>query len=255
MPGKVGDLKAKFFQSESSSKPNREQIMHIEDLDSLAKFCASFIHEVNNPLSGVLIYAQLLRKKIEGGEISRGRILEYLDKMQDELNRVTNLIHSLKDFAQQSTLDFSDVALTDIVDDALRDFNSTLALKKIVLQKELDLNLPKIKADSAGICRVLSNLIMNSIEAMPAGGRLALRAHRKGNHITLEVEDTGRGISESNLAKLFIPFFSTRPEVKGVGLGLSCVYGIVQKHGGSIEVRSREGQGSIFSLNLPIFSV
>ena len=254
MPGKLSDPRTKISEPPAGFKPTREQIMHIENLDSLAKFSASIIHEVNNPLSGVLIYAQLLRRKIGKGDISKEKILDCLDKIENELSKVTSLVHSLSDFAQQSQLDLSDTAPFEIVDEALASFASILSSKNITLLKELDTCLPKIKVDRPRMCQVLSALISNSVQAMPEGGRLTVRASRKGKFVTLEVEDTGRGIPESNLSKLFIPFFSTRPEVKGVGLGLSAAYGIIQKHAGSMAVESREGRGSVFTLNLPILT-
>jgi two-component system, NtrC family, sensor kinase len=254
MPGKLSDPPVSPVRTETRKKPSREEIMHIEELDSLARFSASLIHEINNPLTGILIYSQLLRRKIEGGDFSREKTLGYLDKMENELSMVMALLRSLTDFAQQSPLQLAAEDPLDIITDALEGFSSVLAARKIELVRELNRPLPTLMADRPRLRQVLVELLENAVRAMPEGGRLTVRAMTKDRSVTIDVEDTGCGISASNLSRLFIPFFSTRPEVKRVGLGLCSAYGIIEKHGGSIEVRSREGQGSLFSLRLPVFT-
>jgi two-component system NtrC family sensor kinase len=241
-------------RSDSISSQNREQIMQIENLDSLARLSACIIHEMNNPLSGVLIYTRLLHKKIDRGEISKEKILDYLNKMDAELTRVTGLVKSLSEFAQQSNLVVEDLDLIDLTNGILEGFGATFESNKIQLLRELDPSLPRIRADRVRIQQVLLNLVNNAIQAMPEGGNLIVRAHLKSHYLSIDIQDSGQGISKDNLSKLFIPFFSTKPQVKGVGLGLAAAYGIVQKHGGSIGVQSQTGKGSIFSLNLPIFA-
>jgi two-component system, NtrC family, sensor kinase len=112
--------------------------------------------------------------------------------------------------------------------------------------------LPELIADFDQLQQVCTNLILNAIQAMPDGGTLTLRTKFNDGRLKVEVQDTGSGISNENLRKLFTPFFTTKPEVKGVGLGLAISYGIIQRHHGKIIVQSREGQGSIFTLNLPV---
>ena len=118
--------------------------------------------------------------------------------------------------------------------------------------KELDSSLPKTMADFAQLQQVCTNIIVNAIEAMPEGGNLTIRTSANNGQVKIEVQDTGVGISTENLRKLFIPFFTTKREVKGVGLGLAVSYGIIQRHHGRIKVQSKEGEGSTFAVYLTI---
>jgi signal transduction histidine kinase len=119
--------------------------------------------------------------------------------------------------------------------------------------KELDPSLPKLMADFDQLQQVCTNLILNAIQAMPEGGRLTLRTSADNGRLKIEVQDTGCGISPENMRKLFTPFFTTKREVKGVGLGLAVAYGIIQRHQGRIEVQSKEGEGTTFTIYLPLY--
>ncbi len=119
--------------------------------------------------------------------------------------------------------------------------------------KELNPSLPRLMADFDQLQQVYTNLILNAIEAMPEGGTLTLRTSADNSQLKIEVQDTGCGISPKNMSQLFIPFFTTKKAVKGVGLGLAVAYGIIQRHHGRIEVQSKEGEGSTFTIYLPLY--
>jgi len=233
-------------------KDSQEQLIQSEKLSSLGQLAASIAHEVNNPLSGVLTYTQLLIKRINSDEFSKESALDYLSKMESELTRSTGLVRNLLDFARQSAPVLVETDLNDIVNRVLELTAHSARLSKIEVIKELDPSLPKLTADPNQLQQVCANLIVNAIQAMPEGGKLTLRTSLDNGQLKMEVQDTGYGISPENMRKLFTPFFSTKKEVKGVGLGLAVSYGIIQRHRGKIEVQSIEGKGSTFTVYLPV---
>ena len=235
-------------------RDNQAQLIQAEKLTSLGQLAASIAHEVNNPLSGVLVYTQLLTKKITADEFSKEVALDQLSKMESELTRSTRLIRNLLDFARQSPPAFKEVNINNVIDRALDLATHSAELQNIQVIKELNPSLPKLMADFSQLQQVCTNLILNAIQAMPEGGRLILRtSDDSDNQLKVEVQDTGCGISQENMRKLFTPFFTTKGKEKGVGLGLAVVYGIVQRHQGRIEVQSKEGEGTTFTIHLPLY--
>ena len=234
-------------------RESQEQLIHAEKLTSLGQLAASIAHEVNNPLSGVLLYTQLLAKKIAGDNLPKEKALEYLSKMDSELTRSTRLIRNLLDFARQSLPTLREVGVNDVVNRALDLAAHSAELQHIKVVKEFDPRLPQLTADPDQLQQVCTNLILNAIQAMPEGGRLTLHTSADNDGwLKIEVKDTGCGISPENMRKLFTPFFTTKREVKGVGLGLAVAYGIIQRHQGRIEVQSKEGEGTTFTIHLPM---
>jgi two-component system NtrC family sensor kinase len=236
-------------------KENQEQLIQTEKLTSLGQMAASIAHEVNNPLAGVLVYTQLLTKKIAGGNIPKEIALDYLSKMDSELTRSTKLIRNLLDFARQSPLTLREIELNDVVNQALDLTAHSAELQHVEVIRELAPSLPKLMADFDQLQQVCTNLILNAIQAMPEGGRLTLNTSANNSQVIIEVQDTGCGISPENMRKLFTPFFTTKEKGKGVGLGLAVAHGIIQRHQGRIEVQSKEGEGTTFTIYLPLTEV
>jgi two-component system, NtrC family, sensor kinase len=227
-------------------------LIQAEKLTSLGQLAASIAHEINNPLSGVLVYAKLLAKKTEKGELTQETTLEYLNKMETELVRSTGLVRDLLDFARQSQPALREADLNDIVGRALDLVSHSASLRDIQVRKEFSVAPACLIADGDQLHQVAVNLILNAVQAMPEGGELTLRTGAGSGQLKFEVRDTGCGISKDNLPKLFTPFFTTKKKVKGVGLGLAVSYGIIQRHHGRIEVISKEGDGTTFIVYLPI---
>jgi signal transduction histidine kinase len=251
----TAELKAaykKLNEYTQQLKDSQEQLIQSEKLSSLGQLAASIAHEVNNPLSGVLTYTQLLTKRINSDKFSKESALDYLSKMESELTRSTGLIRNLLDFARQSAPALAETDLNDIVNRVLELAAYSAKLAKVEVVKELAPSLPKLTADPNQLQQVFTNLVVNAIQAMPEGGLLTLRTSLKKGQLKLDVQDTGYGISPENMRKLFTPFFSTKKEVKGVGLGLAISYGIIQRHRGKIEVQSTEGKGTTFTVYLPV---
>jgi len=233
-------------------KATQEGLIHAEKLTSLGQMAAAVAHEVNNPLSGVLVYTQLLAKKINSDTFSKEAALEYLSKMESELTRSTKLIRNLLDFARQSPPRFWEVNINEVINRSFDLAAHSAQLQHVDVVKELAPSLPEITADFDQLQQVFTNLIMNAIQAMPEGGELTIRTSTDNAQVKIEVQDTGVGISPENMRKLFTPFFTTKREVKGVGLGLAVSYGIIQRHQGKIEVQSKEGKGTTFTVYLPL---
>jgi len=233
-------------------KNTQEGLIRAEKLTSLGQLAASIAHEVNNPLSGVLVYTQLLAKKLAGGRFSEEMAREYLSKMELELTRSTKLIRNLLDFARQSPPSLRMVHCDEVIDKSLELAAHSAALQNIEVIKEFSPQTPNIMADFDQLQQVCTNLIINAIQAMPGGGRLFLRTSADGDWLKIEVQDTGCGIPLENMRRLFTPFFTTKDKGKGVGLGLAVAHGIIEHHNGKIEVQSQEGKGTTFTINLPI---
>ncbi|MBN1693314.1 MAG: hypothetical protein JW845_07155 [Dehalococcoidales bacterium] len=233
-------------------KETQAQVIQAEKLTSLGQLAASIAHEINNPLSGTLVYTQLLARKVERGEADNEVTLDYLSKMESELVRSTKLVQNLLNFARQSTPEFQSVNMNTVVNHALDLVSHSVEEQDIRVFNELEPSLPEITADPSQIQQVCLSLIINAVQAMPRGGRLTLRTYVHNSKIKLEVQDTGIGIPPENIGKLFTPFFSTKADVKGVGLGLAVAYGIIHRHKGRIEAQSKVGEGSTFTVTIPL---
>lgn len=235
-------------------KATQDELIQAEKLTSLGQMAASIAHEVNNPLAGVLVYTQLLAKKIAGDSLPKEKALDYLNKMESELTRSSKLIRNLLDFARQSEPALRVVEPNQVVERAFSLVGHQTELQHIEVIKEFSPSLPKVMADFNQLQQVCANLILNAIQAMPEGGKLSLRTSiENGNQLKVEIEDTGCGISQENMRKLFTPFFTTKGKGKGVGLGLAVAYGIIQRHWGRIEVQSEEGKGTTFTIYLKVY--
>ena len=236
-------------------KEIQQQLIHAERLTALGQLAASVAHEVNNPIAGILIYTQLLAKKISADNLDKDKALEYLSTMESNLIRTGGIIHSLLDFARQTEPSITLVQMNNVIDQSLKLVTNAAELQHVSIIKKLHEGLPAVMADFNQLQQVLTNLMINAIEAMQHGGTLTLRTYEENaGFVKVDVEDTGIGISSENMQKLFTPFFSTKKAVKGVGLGLAISYGIVQRHGGTIEVQSEQGKGSTFTVSLKAYS-
>ena len=235
-------------------KTTQDELLRAEKLTSLGQLAASIAHEINNPLAGVLVYTQLLSKKVTGDTFKKEESLGYLSKMESEVGRCSRIIRNLLDFARQTEPVLRLVDVNQVLEQVLAMVGHQAQLQNVEVIKEFTPSLPNVMADFNQLQQVFTNLILNAIQAMADGGRLVLRTSVVDSQIKVDIQDTGYGIPKENLSKLFTPFFTTKERGKGVGLGLAVVHGIIERHKGKIKVQSEEGKGSTFSVYLGAYS-
>jgi two-component system NtrC family sensor kinase len=237
-------------------KEAQEQVIRAEKLASLGKLSATIAHEINNPLAAVLNYTRLMMKLIARGRFTSERLKDisrYLGTMESETARCGDVVKNLLAFSRQSGTHIKAHRIEKIIDRALILIAHDLEIKEILVRKEIEPHLPKARCDLRQIQQALLNLMSNASEAMTGGGTLIVAAVRseKNGFLEIKVSDTGCGIPEEDVKNIFEPFFTTKEEGKGVGLGLSVVFGIMANHNGSVEVESKVGKGSTFKIFLP----
>ena len=256
LPGEMGTLcravdsmaEAVAEREDLLKQATRQQIGRSEQLASVGRLAAGVAHEINNPLVGVLAFAEMLREKENMDEQDR----EDLEVIVRETKRVRDIVRGLLDFARETPSVKTDLNINDVIRATLRLLGKRDAFQGIYIVEDLHENLPLIHGDKNQLQQVIMNLVLNACEAMPQGGTLLLSSASSGEHVAVQVSDTGCGIPAENLDKIFEPFFTTKSVGKGTGLGLAVSYGIVQQHGGSLEVHSEVGRGATFRITLPV---
>ncbi len=231
----------------------QEQILQVEKMASLGKLAAEVAHEINNPLSSVVTYAKILVRRIRKGPMSNEcqANLEYLEAIGSEATRCGEIVAQLLAFARRRGGEFSPVDVNQLVEKAVFLINHKLELAAVETHLELAASLPEIVADGDQVQQALLALLINACEAMEEGGQLWIVTRPSDSGITVEVRDSGPGMAPEVAQHAFEPFFSTKDKASGVGLGLSVVYGIVERHGGHIELDTTPGGGCRFVLTLP----
>jgi signal transduction histidine kinase len=250
-------LESKVEQKILALKQDLTRLIHEEKMISLGKLAAGAVHEINNPLSGINALARLMQEELESGDIdpaSRDRFIYYLKLIGTESARCSGIVSDLLQFSRHSRGLRVPFQLNETVSKAIHFIGYRLDAQKIRVQTRFYEDLPQLTGDQSQIQQCLLNLLFNAIDAMPDGGELAVSTSldRSKGHIRLEIADSGIGIPKALVSRIFEPFFSTKSRDKGVGLGLSVVYGIVKEHGGSIYVRSEEGAGARFIIRFPL---
>jgi len=234
------------------------KLLHSDKMASLGKLSASVVHEINNPIAGILNLSILGKRMLSEEEWTgedRGTLEQYLGLIETETRRISRIISNLLAFSRQSKLEVNRIDLNRLIERILMIHANQLKLGNIKIDTAFDESLPQITGSGDQLQQVFMNFISNAAEAMePSGGILSIttRHHLKENQISVLFEDTGTGIPPKDIPKLFEPFFTTKKEGKGVGLGLSVAYGIVQDHGGSIDVESTPSKGTRFKLVFPL---
>jgi two-component system NtrC family sensor kinase len=212
-------------------------------------------HEINNPLSGILTYAKLLRKWLERGETEGARhqeAMECLELIAGESRRCGELVKNLLTFSRTPPMNVQATDLNAVVERSLRVVQHQFEMNGIQVQTDLAPNVPKVQCDPSQIEQVLLALMMNALDAMPRGGNLWITTQVAplSDHFVIMVRDDGAGIPADVLPNIFEPFLTTKES--GVGLGLAISHGIVERHDGRIDVTSELGKGTTFTITLPI---
>src|SRR5579871_164726 len=225
-----------------------QRLVQADKLSSIGLLAAGVAHEVNTPLAVISTYAQMLAKQV--GEDSQKSLI--LDKIAKQTFRASEIVNSLLNFSRTSTTSFGDVNVNRVIQETLSLLDHQLQKSGIQVTAQLDADLPAVHGNGGKLQQVFLNLFLNARDAMPGGGTLEVRTWSEDSSAKIEVADTGGGIAPEHLNRIYDPFFTTKAARKGTGLGLSVTYGIIQEHGGSIEVSNRRSGGARFRLDLPL---
>ncbi len=221
-----------------------EKLIQKEKLAAIGTLIGSIGHELRNPLGVINNSVYFLNHKIKDKD---EKVSKHLNILQIEVNKANKFISDLLDFIRTGTPTLEEGSINQAIENVV---DEIIIPENIILERNLDVKLPKINFDFSQIKQVFHNLILNAIQAMPEGGILEIKTLRREDFVEIRIKDSGIGISEENLDKIFNPLFTTK--VIGIGLGLTIVKDIIEKHSGTVEVMSNVGEGTIFTLKLPL---
>ncbi|PLX95095.1 MAG: hybrid sensor histidine kinase/response regulator [Desulfuromonas sp.] len=240
------ELERRVAEKSRELESAHAEILQSEKLATLGHLSAGMAHEIRNPLNSIGLFVQLL-KSSELPEVERQG---YFDKIFKEVERVDAILVKLLAASKRPRYELQAVQIDEVAEAILDQFSERLQNQKITLEKEIAHDLPFLNADASEIEQIFTNLLTNSLQAMPQGGLLRLNIMTEENHLRLVISDNGPGIPIENQNKVFDPFFTTKS--KGTGFGLSVVLRIVKTYGGKIELLSDQGIGTEFIVTLPV---
>lgn len=231
---------------------HQEQAIQFGKIAAIGTLTSGIAHELNNPINNIVLTAEALKEDFS--HLGQDEALGLIQDILTQSERASEIVKDLLDFSRAERPEFETISLVEVVRDTLRLVRNQVLLSGIEVEQELPEDLPPIHGDPKSLQQVFLNLLINAIQAMKDGGLLSIRAslNEDRHWLQLEISDTGTGINPEDLPHIFEPFYTTKEVGRGTGLGLSVSYGIVQKHGGYIEVQSRVGQGSTFTVFLPL---
>jgi two-component system NtrC family sensor kinase len=242
-------LEKRVLEKTAELETMHQRMLQVEKMASLGQLAATVAHELNNPLSGILTYAKLLqRRALKHGD----PLPEELKFIADETQRCGQIVKNLLLFARRGIGEVAPHDVAQVTEEALKIVAHHIELNHVTLNR--DLRALTVVCDGSQIRQALVALLVNAIEAMRDGGELnvSTRPEPEREGVRFAISDTGSGINPEDLKHIFEPFYTSKPEGKGVGLGLAVVYGIVSRHGGSIDVNSTPGAGTTFTVHLPL---
>jgi signal transduction histidine kinase len=230
-------------------KETQEQLIRSEKLAAIGKLAGGVGHELRNPLGAIKNAAYYIKGKVTNSELAKTepRIIEFLGIMDDEINSSNKIISDLLNFSRVAKPTVSPAKIRKVMEDAL---SRLTAPENIEVINKVDANLPEVEIDADQTRQVFINIATNAIQAMPEGGKLTIDARKGDKFLEVAISDTGDGISEDVIGKIFDPLFTTR--AKGIGLGLAVCKSIIERHGGAIGVESKVGEGATFTVKLPL---
>lgn len=242
------NMEVKVQERTSELKKIHGQLFRSEKLASIGKLAAGVAHEINNPLTGILTNASLLLDDLKDGDSKKDDV----QVIVNETIRCREIVKRLLDFARQTKPQKTSTNINSLIDNIVLLVRNQTSFRNVNIERVLSENIPEIMADKDQIQQVFINFVLNASDAMPNGGeiKISTRVIENGEYIEVRFADTGLGISEENKHKIFDPFFTTKES--GTGLGLSISYGIIEQHGGTINVESELGTGTTFIVLLPI---
>jgi two-component system NtrC family sensor kinase len=251
--GLMHGLEQQVEERTAALRAAQDQLVRSEKLSSLGKLSASIAHEINNPLAGILTFAKLTVRTLDQGapdDATRRSLIKHLHLVERETERCSAIVRNLLDFARERPLALKDTSVQAVVEEAVQLLANQIQIQGVTLEKRLA-PIPVVDGDFGQLRQAFVNVIMNACEAMQRGGRLAIETSLSadGRWVDVAFQDSGPGIPPDHLSRIFDPFFTTKE--KGTGLGLSVVYGIVERHGGKIEIGTEVGKGTRVTVRLP----
>jgi two-component system NtrC family sensor kinase len=245
--GSFVDLKERL-EMERALRRTQEQLLQSEKLAAMGRLTSQIAHELNNPLYGIMNTLELLKTEISP-ESKRRKVLEMA---LSETVRLSDLLRNMLSFSKPDQEEKQAVDLNTVVDEILLLHEKQLQEHDIKIKTSFAQTLPQISASKDQLRQVFLNLVANARDAMPEGGTLGVTTAADPENVRIEIADTGIGIKEEHLKKIFDSFFTTKDSVKGVGLGLSVCYGFIKDHGADIQVKSKVDSGTTFTITFPI---
>ena len=245
------DLREKIA-GEKKLKDALIQINRSEKMASLGQLAAGIAHEINNPLTGISLYANLALERLD----KEGPLRQYLLSVINDTDRCKDIVKDLLVYSRQTSPAKETFQVNSLIEQSLTFIRDQKRFLNIELVKHMSDDMMLIHADKSQLSQVIINLVMNAIDAMDRRGTLTFRTYRNKpkKKVYIEVSDTGCGIPEENLSKVFDPFFTTKGPEKGTGLGLSTSYGIVKENGGRISIKKTSPGGTTFLIELPLYT-
>ncbi len=245
-------LKEMVDERTKELRESQDQLIQTEKLASMGKLAGYIAHEINNPIGIIFSRAEciLLDSKEKGYPDFLMKDIEVIKKHS---NRIATIMKGMLTFSRKAPAEYSDVDINNVIDETLLLFEKQFLTHNIKVTKQIACHLPDIQGNSTQLQQVFFNLINNALDVMPDGGEITIQSECESDDMVhISVSDTGPGIPQEHLEKMFEPFFTTKKDGKGTGLGLSVTYGIIKEHKGHINVRNREGRGTIFEILLPL---
>ncbi|MGD8881408.1 MAG: PAS domain S-box protein [Desulfobacterales bacterium] len=246
--GSFVDLKDRL-EMERALRRTQEQLLQSEKLAAMGRLTSQIAHELNNPLYGIMNTLELLKTEISP-QSKRRKVLEMA---LSETVRLSDMLRKMLSFSKPDQQEKQAVDLNMVLDEILLLHEKQLQENDIKIKISFTEGIPQIKASKDQLRQVFLNLVANARDAMPDGGTLRVTTAADNENVRIEIADTGIGIEEEHLKKIFDSFFTTKDSVKGVGLGLSVCYGFIKDHGGDIQVKSKVDSGTTFTITFPIF--
>lgn len=247
----------KLVDLQKDADRTRAQLEHAAKLASVGELAAGIAHEINNPLAVINEEAGLMKDLLDpslGAQAGPEDLVEHLDSIQESVFRCRDVTHKLLKFVRRTDVEMQHHDANAIIDSVIDGLlGRELAVSSIEVVRDYGPNLPDLMTDRNQLQQVLLNIINNAIDALEdKPGTIRIRTRREGRWLRISISDTGKGMTQEQLGKIFLPFYTTKEVGKGTGLGLSVSYGIVKHFGGEIEVESTPGVGSTFTVTLPL---
>jgi len=231
----------------------RQQLLvQSHKLQAMGTLTAGVAHELNNPINNLMLSAAALQEDYE--DLDDDERMEIAADLVGEAERARDIVRNLLDFARESEVELTPLEVEQLVGETLQLASNQVKLAKVKVRGEVEENVPPVYGDRHQLSQVFLNLVLNALDAMPEGGVLTITVEKSEDRsfVYIRFADTGVGIPEAQLGKIFDPFFSTKKQAKGTGLGLSVSLGIIEQHGGDIRVESEVGKGTTFTVSLPL---